>query len=186
MSTADQTVDNQIGEIEAAGYQPDAIYTDVVSGKVRSGDRPEFSKLVDAISRTKQSKRLVVTKLDRLGRDALDVQQTVRQLSESGCAVRVLQLGDLDLTTSAGKLVMATLSAVAEMERDLLVERTQAGLARARKEGKRLGRPRAISPNLIPEILHELEAGTSVSEVARNYGVSRATVIRVRENRHST
>lgn len=156
----------------------------MVSGKVRSCDRPEFSKLIDAISRTKQSKRLVVTKLDRLGRDAIDIQQTVRQLSEHGCAVRVLQLGDLDLATSAGKLIMATLSAVAEMERDLLVERTQAGLLRARKEGKRLGRPRALSVTSVSEIAKQLQAGLSVSEVARTFEVSRSTVIRVREGRY--
>ena len=68
-----------------------------------------------------------MTKLDRLGRDAIDILTTVRRLSDLGCAVRVLQLGELDLTSSAGKMVLSALSAVAEMERDILVERTKAG-----------------------------------------------------------
>jgi len=78
---------------------------------------------------------LVVTKIDRLGRDAIDIQQTVRALRVAGVRVYVTQLGGTDLTSSAGKMVLAMLSAFAEMERDLIMERTQAGLARARAEG---------------------------------------------------
>lgn len=181
VSTSGQTTDNQLLEMEQAGYAGDAVYTDTISGKVPALDRPEFAKLMDTIARTKKPKRLIVTKLDRLGRDAVDILGTVRSLEATGCAVRVLQLGDLDLTSSAGKLVLSTLAAVAEMERDILIERTNAGLARARKEGKRLGRPKATDEDAAEAIKGKLGAGVSVSQVARDHGVSRATVIRIRD-----
>jgi DNA invertase Pin-like site-specific DNA recombinase len=179
VSTTDQTTDNQRLELEAAGYTPTAIYCEAVSGKTPAQDRPEFSKLLDAIARTASPKRLVVSRLDRLGRDAVDIQGTVRRLEGMGCAVVVLQLGGLDLASSAGKLVMATLSAVAEMERDLLVERTHAGLARARAQGKHLGRPFATTEGQRAGIKAMIESGASISATARAHGVSRQTVSRV-------
>jgi putative DNA-invertase from lambdoid prophage Rac len=94
--------------------------------------------------RTKDA--VVVSKLDRLGRDAPDVLAAIKTLAYLGVEVVVLQLGKLDLTSPAGKLMLAMLAAVAEMERDLIVERTQAGLARAKAEGKTLGRPAKTTP----------------------------------------
>lgn len=186
VSTTGQTTDNQLLEIEAAGYEADTVYTDTVSGKVPAMERPEFRAMMDTITRTKKPKRLIVSKLDRLGRDAVDVLGSVRALEQAGCAVRVLQLGDLDLTSSAGKLVLSTLAAVAEMERDMLVERTQAGLARARKEGKRLGRPKVTNDDSVESIQGALAQGISVSQVARDHGVSRATVIRIRDSQYAS
>lgn len=186
VSTAGQTTDNQLLEIEAAGYEADTVYTDTISGKVPAMERPEFRAMMDTIQRTKKPKRLIVSKLDRLGRDAVDVLGSVRALEQVGCAVRVLQLGDLDLTSSAGKLVLSTLAAVAEMERDMLVERTQAGLARARKEGKKLGRPKATDDSSAASIVEALAQGISVSQVARDHGVSRATVIRIRDGEYAS
>ena len=180
VSTGDQTTENQILEIETAGFEPDAIYCDTISGKVPAMERPEFARMMDTITRTRKQKRLIVAKLDRLGRNAADITGTVRQLESVGCAVKVLQLGELDLTSAAGKLIMTTLAAVSEMERDLLIERTNAGLARARAEGKRLGRPKATTEKTAAAMRDELGAGTSISKVARDFGVSRATVMRVR------
>ena len=181
VSTLAQTTDNQLLEIEQAGYQADTVYADTISGKVPASERPEFAKMLDTIGRTKKPKRLIVAKLDRLGRDAVDILGTVRNLEGLGCSVRVLQLGDLDLTSSAGKLVLSTLAAVAEMERDILIERTKAGLARARKEEKRLGRPRVTNDEAAQTIHHQLGEGLSVSQVARDHGVSRQTVMRIRD-----
>ncbi|MDE0781400.1 MAG: recombinase family protein [Alphaproteobacteria bacterium] len=181
VSTVDQTNDNQLLEIEQAGYEMDTIYTDTVSGKVPAAERAEFGKMLDTVERTLKAKRLIVTKLDRLGRDAIDILTTVRRLSDLGCAVRVLQLGDLDLTSSAGKMVLSTLSAVAEMERDILVERTKAGLARARNEGKTLGRPKLTNKKTALEIHEKLGRGISVAQIARDHGVSRMTIMRVRD-----
>ena len=181
VSTVDQTIDNQLLEIEQAGYEADTVYTDTVSGKVPAEDRSEFGKMLDTITRTRKPKRLIVTKLDRLGRDAIDILTTVRRLSELECAVKVLQLGELDLTSSAGKMVLSTLSAVAEMERDILVERTKAGLARARAEGKQLGRPKLVNEKSAAVIQKKLGSGISVAQIARDHGVSRMTIMRVRD-----
>lgn len=181
VSTASQTVENQIAEIEAAGYAADAIFSEVISGSVPAMDRPEFAAMVGSIERTRPPKRLIVSKLDRLGRDAGDVIATVKRLSGLGCSVRVLALGDLDLTTSAGKLVLGTLSCVAELERDLLVERTHAGLARARRDGKRLGRPKSLTAKQIDEVRVKLDEGVAVAALAREFKVSRATIGRTRQ-----
>ncbi|KVH13889.1 MULTISPECIES: recombinase family protein [Burkholderia] len=180
VSTGQQTADNQFVEITQAGYEiePEFWFADEgVSGKVCAEQRPAFKRLLGQIRR---GETLVVSKLDRLGRDAIDVLQTVRHLGERGIRVIVLQLGATDLTSPAGKLLLSMLAAVAEMERDLLVERTQAGLARARAEGKRLGRPSKTTPEQRAEILRRLGQGESVSALARAYSVSRANIINVR------
>jgi DNA invertase Pin-like site-specific DNA recombinase len=117
-----------------------------------------------------------------LGRDAIDVLQTVKDLSSKGVKVIVHQLGSTDLTSPAGKLLLMMLSAVAEMERDLLVERTQAGLALAKAEGKVLGRPSKTTEVDRIEIIQKLGEGQSVSAVAREYNVSRANIIGIRNN----
>ena len=182
VSTADQTTENQTIEAEKAGVTVDQAYRDVISGKVKAADRPEFSKMLDSISRTRPPKQLIVSKLDRLGRDAGDVISTVNTLSEMNCGVKVLQLGDMDLTSPAGKIVLATLSAVAEVERDLIVERTKAGLDRAKQQGKSLGRPKVTNDEARRQILNALVAGTSISQVARDHGVSRMTVMRIQRD----
>ena len=168
-------------EIEAAGYAVDASYADVISGKVPALERPEFSAMMNAIVRTRKPKRLVVAKFDRLGRDVEDVLSVMRSLEEVDCSVRVLQFGDLDLVSPAGRLVLTTLAAVAQMERDLLVERTHAGLERARRAGKRLGRPKSLTEAQQQEVVDKINIGATISAVAREFGVSRATVLRVRD-----
>lgn len=181
VSTHEQTTANQFMEMEAAGYHPDASYSDTISGKVPADERPEFAKMLDAIERTKRPKRLIVTKLDRLGRDAPDVMAMVTRLKGMECTVKVLQLGDFDLTSTAGKMVLATLAAVSEMERDLLIERTEAGQARAWAAGKQKGRPKALSEAQVAEVRKRLAVGQAVAAVAREFGVGRATIIRARE-----
>ena len=181
VSTGSQTTENQFMEIEAAGYQPDACYSDTISGKTPATERPEFAALLASIERTKKSKRLIVTKLDRLGRDAPDVMAMVKHLKGVGCAVKVLQLGDFDLTSTAGKMVLATLAAVAEMERDLLIERTKAGQARGRRDGRHPGRPKALTKGQVTEVRERLEQGHAVAAVAREFSVSRATINRARD-----
>ncbi|AIK40859.1 hypothetical protein DR92_4474 (plasmid) [Brucella anthropi] len=88
---------------------------------------------------------LIVTKLDRLGRDAIDVSSTVKALAEMDVKVYCLALGGADLTNSAGTMTMNVLNAVAQFERDLLIERAQSDLKRAKSEGKTLGRPSTLS-----------------------------------------
>lgn len=141
-----------------------------------ASQRLQFAKM---LSQIRDGETLVVTKLDRLGRDALDVGATIKALAARKIEVIVLQLGKLDLTSAAGKLMLIMLSAVAEMERDLLVERTQAGLARAKKEGKTLGRPTKTTEAQRKEIIDKHLAGVTISELSRQYGVSRLSIARI-------
>ena len=145
VSTADQSTDNQVREIEAAGFKvdPKRAISETVSGSVATANRKGFSKLMD---RMEDNDVLVVTKLDRLGRNAMDVRATVAALAKTGVRVHCLALGGVDLTSAAGKMTMGVLNAVAEFERDLLIERTQAGLSRARAEGKTLRSARSPEP----------------------------------------
>jgi len=180
VSTSTQHTENQRLELESAGFKIDYWFSDTgVSGKTCASQRPEFSLLLDKI---RDGETLVVSKLDRLGRDAVDVLQTIRLLGSRGIQVIVLQLGKVDLTSVAGKLLLTMLVAVAEMERDLLVERTQAGLERAKAQGKILGRPSKTNDQQRLEIRTLLTSGESVSAVARQYNVSRANIISIRDS----
>jgi putative DNA-invertase from lambdoid prophage Rac len=184
VSTDGQTVDNQIHEIDAAGFKvaPQRIVTETISGGVRALARPEFTKLLD---RLEADDLLVVTKLDRLGRNIIDVRMTVDDLANRGVKVHCLALGGADLTSPAGKMTMGVLAAVTEFERDLLIERTQAGLARARAEGKESGRPAKLSDDQRKAITERLRAGESVSSLARAYGVDRRSIQRTRGAAHA-
>ncbi|MET3755385.1 putative DNA-invertase from lambdoid prophage Rac [Rhizobium binae] len=146
VSSTGQTTENQIQEIEAPGFpvEPRRIVTETVSGSTAIEQRRGFSRLKDKLE---SGDILIVTKLDRLGRDAIDVSTTVRRLTEMGMRVYCLALGGADLTISAGTMTMNVLNAVAQFERDLLIERTQSGLKRAKSEGKTLGRPSTLSDN---------------------------------------
>lgn len=176
VSTAEQTADNQRLEIEQAGYAVEYWFADTVSGKAHAAQRKQFG---DMLTKLRKKDTVVVSKLDRLGRDAPDVLATVKRLAELGVEVVVLQLGKLDLASSAGKLMLAMLAAVAEMERDLIVERTQAGLARAKADGKILGRPSKTTPEQRKAMIVEYANKQSVSALAKLYGVSRSTVLAV-------
>jgi len=180
VSTFEQETQNQVMEIEAAGFrvEPHRIITETISGSRAIAQRPGFSRLTEKME---QGDVLIVTKLDRLGRDAIDVSSTVARLEESGIRVHCLALGGVDLTSSAGKLTMGVINAVAQFERDLLIERTQAGLARAKSEGRTLGRPPALSGEQQNLVRQRLANGESVSAIARDIKTSRQTVMRARD-----
>nr|WP_248595837.1 recombinase family protein [Budvicia aquatica] len=130
--------------MEAAGFtvRPQRLIEEHISGSVAAGERPSFTRLPD---RMENGDVLIVTKLDRLRRNAMDIRKTVEQLAASDIRVHCLALGGVDLTSPAGKITMQVISAVAEFERDLLFERTHAGIARAKGAGKRFGRPSATA-----------------------------------------
>ena len=182
VSTNEQTTDNQLREIDAAGFavQASRVVAETVSGSVPTSERPGFGKLLEKLE---AGDVLVVTKLDRLGRNAMDVRATVEALTGVGVRVHCLALGGVDLTSAAGKMTMGVIAAVAEFERDLLVERTQAGLARAKAEGKALGRPSALSPAQVTEVGKRLAAGEAIAAIARAIGTSRQTIMRARDAR---
>ena len=141
------------------------MIAETVSGSVPTSMRRGFRRLV--------------TKLDRLGRNVMDVGSTVAQLAEIG--VRCLALGGVDLASSTGKLTMNVINAVAEFERDLLIERTQAGLARAKAAGRKLGRPASLSLEQRQEVERRLDDGATISALARELKTSRQTIMRVRD-----
>ena len=179
VSTAGQTSDNQVREIEAAGFKVDGhrVVSETVSGSSAIEQRPGFLRLLD---RLEQEDVLIVTKMDRLGRNAIDVATTVSKLADMGVRVHCLALGGVDLTSPAGRMTMSVINAVAQFERDLLIERTQAGLARARAEGVILGRPSTLDAEQQEAVLAALQTGASVSALARDYRTSRQTIMRVR------
>jgi putative DNA-invertase from lambdoid prophage Rac len=181
VSTAGQTTDIQFQEIAAAGFkvEPRRVVAKTVSGNVATSQRRGFTRLTDWLE---PGDVLVVTKLDRLDRNVMDVSSTVAKLAELGVRVHCLALGSVDLTSSTGKLTMNVLNAVAEFERDLLVERTQAGLSRAKAEGKTLGRPLSLTEDQRKAVERRLHEGATVSALARAFKTSRHTIMRVRDD----
>lgn len=181
VSTFDQTTENQVREIAAAGFEVTQQRTvvETVSGSVPASEREGFALLLNKLE---EGDVLVVSKLDRLGRNAMDVRATVEALTGLGVRVHCLALGGVDLTSAAGKMTMGVLAAVAEFERDLLIERTQAGLSRAKAAGTRFGRPPALTPEQKEIAGQRLATGASVASVARDLQTSRQTIMRMRDS----
>lgn len=180
VSTTEQTTDNQVQEIASAGYTvtPQRIITETVSGSVAASEREGWGRLVNKLE---FGDILIVTKLDRLGRNAMDVRATVEGLTGMGVRVHCLGLGGMDLTSAAGKMTMGVINAMAEFERDLLIERTQAGLVRAKAEGKTLGRPQSLATDQAAIVVQRLDRGDAVAAIARDLGTSRQTIMRIRD-----
>jgi putative DNA-invertase from lambdoid prophage Rac len=178
VSTVDQLTENQREQIAAAGYriEPRRFLEEKISGSVPALQRPGFKRLLDKLE---PGDTLVVTKLDRIGRDSIDVQRTVELCVESGIRLVVLQLGNLDLTSSSGALMIKVLAAVADFERELIIERTRAGQERARAAGKQMGRPPKTNDRQRELIRRRLQRGDTISSVARDYQVSRATIMSI-------
>ena len=175
VSTTGQTTENQLLEIQSAGFavDPNRVISETVSGSVPAFKRPEFTKLVD---RLEKSDVILTTKLDRLGRNTVDILNTVEKLSNIGVRVHCLALGGMDLTSAAGKMTLSVISAVSAMELDLLKERTAAGLVRARAAGKKFGRPATLSPQAKASIIAEKTAGASYADLAKQHGVTRSAI----------
>lgn len=180
VSTLDQTTKNQRLEIQAAGFAIEArrLVEETVSGSVAAKQRPGFMRLMD---RLESGDILVVTKLDRLGRNAMDVRATVEHLASLGVRVHCLAMGGVDLTSSAGKMTMQVIAVMAEFERDLLIERTQSGILRAKTAGKQFGRPPALNAEDRAAVVGRLTEGASIAMVAREFKTTRQTIMRVRD-----
>ncbi|VEF12389.1 transposon resolvase [Pseudomonas fluorescens] len=175
VSTSGQFTENQVQEVKNAGFdvQSGRVVEEIISGSVTAKERPGFQKLLE---RMESGDVLIVTKLDRLGRNAMDVRQSVEQLAAAGIRVHCLALGGVDLTSAAGKMTMQVLGAVAEFERDLLIERTQQGLIRAKAAGKTLGRPEAA--NTTAAVQRAKAKDMTQAQAAAELGVGIATIKR--------
>lgn len=176
VSTTEQTTENQVLAIQNAGYPVETHRTieETISGSCPAMQRPEFKNLV--VNKMESGDTLVVLKLDRLGRDNIDLQQTIKLLTEKNIKVVSLDLPVQNLSSSEGKLMLQIISAFAEFERNRLIERTQAGLARAKAEGKKLGRPTADKTT--KKVLDLKMKGLTQAMVANQLGLSLPTVKR--------
>jgi putative DNA-invertase from lambdoid prophage Rac len=179
VSTGPQHTENQRLEIANAGFavEPQRFISENVSGGSAIMQRKGFMRLLDKLE---GGDVLVVSKLDRLGRNAVDIIQTVEKLEASGVRVYCLALGGQDLTSAAGKMVMGVIATFAQFERDMLIERTKAGLARAKAAGRVGGRRFLLSEDQRRKALAGLAEGLSVSALARTHKVSRQTIMRLR------
>lgn len=180
VSTLDQSTDLQRDALLAAGVRERDIYTDKASGK--RDDRPGLDTCLKAV---REGDILVVWKLDRLGRSLSHLVSTVQDLIEIGVALKVLtgQGADIDTATSSGKLVFGIFAALAEFERELISERTRAGLAAAKARGRRGGRKPKLSATVIAGVRARLTADPLLDkqDLARELGVHRATLWRALE-----
>jgi len=178
VSTEGQTPENQLREIEAVGFKVETrrTITETISGSTLASQSPGFAKLLD---RLEDGDMLVVTKHDHLGRDAIDVTQTMDRLAGMGVRAHCLALSGVDLTSAAGRMTMQVLNAVAQFERDLLIERTKAGLERAKSRGVKIGRPAVLDDKQEEGVKARLADGQSVASLTRELGVSRQSVMRV-------
>lgn len=168
VSTADQTPASQLDALNTAGCHE--VFVDHASGTTT--DRPALSRLLE---RLRPGDTLVVWRLDRLGRSTAHLIDTVTRLGERGIGFCSLTEA-LDTTTPAGRLLFGIMAALAAFERDLVVERTNAGLAAARARGRVGGRPPTMTPHKLAVARQLLAAGQSKTLVAATIGVSRPTL----------
>ncbi|OHY55853.1 recombinase family protein [Shewanella algae] len=176
VSTVEQNAETQAHQLKERIPEllDSRIISESISGGVAAMARPAFKNLVD--HKLEAGDRLVVLKLDRLGRDAIDVLQTIQHLTSRGISVQSLDLPVSDLSTPEGKLLLSLMTAFAEFEKSRIVERTQEGLARAKAEGKKLGRP--VAKGTTEAVKKAREQGLSQSKASEVLGLSLATVKR--------
>lgn len=179
VSTQEQTLDLQKDALEKIGCAK--IFTDVISGA-----KTERKGLEDALSYVREGDTLVVWKLDRLGRSLKHLIETITNLNNRNIGFKSIT-ENIDTTTSGGKLIFHIFGALAEFERDIIRERTQAGLLAARARGRNGGRPKALTGKKVTmaQELYNNEQH-SISEICKTLNISRATLyryIRVRKQR---
>lgn len=177
VSTSSQDAQLQLDALVAAGVQKRDVFADVTSGSKAAADRPGMKKLP---TYAEEGDTVVVWRVDRLGRSLIDVLNTVNLLRERGIHVRSISDG-IDPATSTGRLMLNMLATLAEYERELIVERVNAGIAAARQNGTRFGRPLSDPAVIADKLAIATEArlrGRTAEEAARLVGWSRATLYR--------
>nr|WP_025826405.1 recombinase family protein [Acetobacter persici] len=174
VSTTKQSTDSQTSDLQKEGIPPNLIITETLSGATSWKQRPELSRLVH---RLKAGDTLTVAKLDRLGRNAVDVLSLIDILKKRQIAVRILNLG-IDTSGAGGRLFLLLLAGFAEFERNIIRERIMAGLDVARAKGKRPGRRSTLSPEKTAQARAMKQRGLSSREVSELLQVSRMTAWR--------
>jgi DNA invertase Pin-like site-specific DNA recombinase len=171
VSSGDQRLDLQLDALKAAGCQ--RVWSDTASGSLT--ERPELVRLFDHL---RPGDTIVVWRLDRLGRSVRHLIDVVGELGERGVGLRSLQEG-IDTTTPGGRLVFHVFSALAQFEREVIIERSRAGVAAARARGRVGGRPALMTPAKLGTARRLREGQQhSLEEIADVIGVSRSTLVR--------
>lgn len=175
VSTHEQTTQNQIQAISEKHKAADAVFDDSgVSGSTPAMDRPAFSEMMNKVQ---EGDQVIVYSLSRVGRSALDTLNIIELFKQRGVAL-VSHTEGFDVTSKMGKFVVTILAGVAEMERETLIERVNAGIKRAQAEGKHCGRAVSSEGAKAREML---AAGDSVADVMRATGLSKAMVYRLKK-----
>jgi DNA invertase Pin-like site-specific DNA recombinase len=172
VSTREQDLTGQLTELTAAGCAK--VFHEKASGA--RGDRAELAKLM---KRLQPGDVLVVTRLDRLARSTRDLLNVLAAVTERGAGFRSLKDTWADTTTAHGRLMLTVLGGLAEFERELIRARTSEGRQRAKAKGARFGRPPKMSAHQRREALQRMDAGESIVDLARTFGVDRATMYRL-------
>lgn len=170
ISTNEQKLDMQIQALEQAGCKK--IFTDTASGA-----REKRPGLDEALAFMRESDCLVVWRLDRLGRSVKHLIKLSEKLREMGVDLKSIQDG-IDTSTTTGRFYFTILAAFAEMEREIIRERTLAGIAEARRQGREPGAPPKLTKEMLDTAKILLEAGHGYTEVARRLGVHKTTLYR--------
>ena len=177
VSTASQDAQLQLDALVDSGVQKRDVFSDVTSGSRTAIERPGMKRLMDYIE---PGDTVVVWRIDRLGRSLVDVLNTVNLLRDKGVKIRSLSDG-IDPETTSGRLMLGMLATLAEYERELITERVNAGIAAAKQNGTRFGRP-PVDPAVIAEKLviaqDARRKGRTAAEAASLVGWSRATLYR--------
>jgi DNA invertase Pin-like site-specific DNA recombinase len=171
VSTSDQTLDLQQDALQKAGCE--RVFTDTASGA-----KAERTGLAEALSYVRTGDTLVVWRLDRLGRSLKHLIETITALNNRRIGFKSITEA-IDTTTSGGKLIFHIFGALAEFERDIIRERTQAGLTAARARGRKGGRPKALTPKKaqMAQALY-MDKNNTIDEICKTLNVSRATLYR--------
>jgi DNA invertase Pin-like site-specific DNA recombinase len=171
VSTQDQTLNLQKDALKKIGCTK--IFTDTASGA-----KAERIGLEEALKYVREGDTLVVWRLDRLGRSLKHLIETITELNNRKIGFKSIQ-ENIDTTTSGGKLVFHIFGALAEFERDIIRERTQAGLIAARARGRKGGRPKALTPKKA-QMVHDLyrNKDNSIDEICKTLSISRTTLYR--------
>ena len=169
VSSLSQSTDVQVARLKAVGC--DVLREEAASGRSRAG-RTELETILEFI---RPGDTLVVVKLDRLGRSTRDVLNLVHELQSKGAALRVLE-PEIDTSKPEGRIILTTLSMVAEMELTFIKERQRAGIEAAKAKGVYKGRKRSIDRDVV---LRLREEGVGATEIARRLGIGRASVYKV-------
>lgn len=172
VSTYGQTLDAQLEQLKAAGCA--RIHREKATGA--RADRKELQKMLRQLA---AGDVVTVTRIDRLARSTFDLFAIVKQIADAGAGFRSLAEPWADTGTSTGRLMLAVLGGLADVERDLIRTRTAEGRSRATARGQHMGRPPALTPQQQAEARQRRADGATLKELARSYDVSPATISRL-------